>query len=266
MKAAIVSAVVDALKSAMEIHLSPIDSRLKRMQSNISSNHGHVTKRLFPALEAKLTTLKGSLDSKTRELDVKGEPLHAKITSLDGRITTNVGERIANLETKMKVGTINFKTRIAALESQGLEAQPSTGLSQPKLPMAAVPAMAPSMTSGRKGDEDAECISPDDDTIDVNAHTRVAYTIARERNSSLHAGPSGSQHQPTITLQRGRSPIWDPYNASVATPSPSRPSLRQTMILESLGHSERPANSNQGNSSCRLGDSVQGNSGGLCSS
>jgi hypothetical protein len=58
MKAAIVSAVVDALKSAMEIHLSPINSRLKGMQSDISSNHGHATKRLFPDLEAKLTTLR----------------------------------------------------------------------------------------------------------------------------------------------------------------------------------------------------------------
>ncbi len=50
MKAAIMSAVVDALKSATEIHLSPINSRLKGMQSDISSNLGHVTKCLFPDL------------------------------------------------------------------------------------------------------------------------------------------------------------------------------------------------------------------------
>ena len=143
MKAAIVSAVVDALKSAMEIHLSPINSRLKRMQSDISSNHGHVTKCLFPALEAKLTTLNGALDSKTRELDAKGESLLAKITSLDGKIVTNVGERIANSETKVEVATTNFDARIAALESQGLEARPSTGLPQPKSPTAAMPAMVP---------------------------------------------------------------------------------------------------------------------------
>ncbi len=105
MKAAIVSAVVDALKSAMEIHLSPINSRLKGMQSDISSNHGHVTKCLFPDLEAKLTTLDGVPDSKTRELDAKGESLLAKITSLDSRIATNVGKRIANLETKVEVAT-----------------------------------------------------------------------------------------------------------------------------------------------------------------
>ncbi len=199
MKAAIVSAVVDALKSAMEIHLSPINSRLKGMQSDILSNHGHVTKRLFPALEAKLTTLNGALDSKTRELDAKGESLLVKITSLDSRIATNVGKRIANLETKVEVATNNFDARIAALESQGLEAWPSTGLPQPKLPTAAVPAMAPAMTPGREGDEDANFISLDDNTIDVTAHTRVAYAIARERNSFLHAGPSGSQPQPTIT-------------------------------------------------------------------
>ncbi len=149
MKAAIVSAVVDALKSAMEIHLSPINSCLKGMQLDISSNHGHVTKHLFPDLEAKLTTLDGALDSKTRELDAKGESLLAKITSLDSRIVTDVGKRIANIETKVEVATNNFNARIAALESQGLEARPSTGLPQPKLPTAAVPAMAPAMTSER---------------------------------------------------------------------------------------------------------------------
>jgi hypothetical protein len=89
MKAAIVSAVADALKSAMEIHLSPINSCLKGMQSDISSNHGHITKCLFPALEAKLTTLDGALDSKTRELDAKGESLRAKITSLKGLLSSS---------------------------------------------------------------------------------------------------------------------------------------------------------------------------------
>jgi hypothetical protein len=262
MKAAIVLAVVNALKSAMEIHLSPIDSCLKGMQSDISSNHGHITKRIFPALEAKLTTLDGTLDSKTRELDAKGESLHAKITSLDGMIATNVGERIANSETKVEVATVNFDARIAALKSQGLEAQPSTGLPHPKLPTAAVPAVAPAMTSRREGNEDADFISPDDDTIDVTTCTQVAYAIARERNSFLHAGPSGSQPQPTITPRRGHSPVRNLYNALVAAPSPSHPSLHQTTILESFGHSEHPASSNQDNSSRRSGDSVQGNSGG----
>jgi hypothetical protein len=196
MKAAMMSAVVNALKSAMEIHLSPINSRLKGIKSDISSNHGHVTKCLFPDLEPKLTTLDGALDSKTRELDAKGESLLAKITSLDSRIATNVGKRIANLETKVEVATNNFDARIAALESQGLEARPSTGLPQPESPTAAVPAMAPAMTSKREGDEDADFISPDDDAIDVTARTRVAYANAMERNSFLHAGPSGSQPQP----------------------------------------------------------------------
>jgi len=138
MKAAIVSAVVNALKSAMEIHLSPINSRLKGMKSDILSNHGHVTKCLFPDLEAKLTTLNGALDSKTRDPNAKGESLLVKITSLDSRIVTDVGKRIANLETKVEVATNNFDARIAALESQGLEAWPSTGLPQPKSPTAAV--------------------------------------------------------------------------------------------------------------------------------
>jgi hypothetical protein len=264
MKAAIVLAVVDALKSAMEIHLSPINSRLKGMQSDISSNRGHITKCLFPALEAKLTTLDGTLDSKTKELDAKGESLLAKITSLDSRIVIDGGKRIANLETKVEVATNIFDARIATLESQGLEARPSTGLPQPELPTAAVPAIAPAMTSKREGDEDADCISPDDDTIDVTACTRITYANARERNSFLHAGPSGSQPQP----RRGRPHVKNPYSASVAALSnlskysdpeyfdvpsnlsrysdpeyfdnhfTSTKSLRQTTILESFGHSE----------------------------
>jgi hypothetical protein len=76
--------------------------------------------------------------------------------------------------------------------------------------------MTLAMTSEREGNEDADFISPDDDTIDVTARTRVlAYANTRERNSFLHAGPSGSQPQP----QRGRSHVKNPYNASVATPS-----------------------------------------------
>jgi hypothetical protein len=261
MKAAIVLAVVDALKSAMEIHLSPINSCLKGMQSDISSNHGHVTKRLFPDLEVKHTTLDGALDSKTRELDAKGESLLAKITSLFSRIATDVGKRIANLETKVEVATNNFNASIAALKSQGLEARPSTGLPQPELPTAAVLAMVLAMTSEREGDEDADFISPDDDTIDVTARTRVAYANTRECDSFLHAGPSGSQPQP----RRGRSHVKNPYDALVATPShlskysdpeyfsnlskysdpeyfdnhfTSSKSLHQTTILESFGHSE----------------------------
>jgi hypothetical protein len=114
-KATIVSAVVAALESAIEKHLTPIDSCLKRMQSDILSNHGHITKCHFPALEAKLTTLEGLLDSKTREFEVKGDSLLAKINSLDARIETDVGGRIANLETKVDVAANNFKTRLTAL-------------------------------------------------------------------------------------------------------------------------------------------------------
>jgi hypothetical protein len=129
------------------------------------------------------------------------------------------------------------------------------------------------MTSKREGDEDRDFISPEDDTIDITARTRVAYANARERNSFLHAGPSGSHPQP----RRGRSHVKNPYDALVAAPSnlskysdpeyfdnrfTSTKSLHQTRIPESFGHSERPANSNQDNSNRHSEDSVQGNSGG----
>jgi hypothetical protein len=120
-KPAIMAAVVAALESSMETHLSPINSCLKRMQSDISSNHGHITKQLFPALEMKLAALEDLLASKTRELEAKGRPLLEKFTALDSMIAADIGEKIATLETAVELATNNFESRIAALESHGLE-------------------------------------------------------------------------------------------------------------------------------------------------
>ena len=132
---ATVTAIIEAtlgaaLENAIKTHLSPV-------RAEIASNHGHLTKRLFPALEAKLTTLEDTLDSKTRDLAIKGESLLAKITSLDGRIPTNVGGRIEALETKVAAATTTFDARIATLESHGREST-----------MPVQPARAPAMTSG----------------------------------------------------------------------------------------------------------------------
>ena len=76
--AAIVAAVVSALESSLAANLTPINTRLMRMQAEILSNHGHVIKRLLPALETKLTALAGTLDSKTMVLEAKGQSLLEK--------------------------------------------------------------------------------------------------------------------------------------------------------------------------------------------
>jgi hypothetical protein len=76
--AAIVAAVVSALESSLAANLTPINTRLTRMQVEILSNHGHVTKRLLLALETKLTALAGTLDSKTMVLEAKGQSLLEK--------------------------------------------------------------------------------------------------------------------------------------------------------------------------------------------
>jgi hypothetical protein len=90
------------------------------MQAEISSNHGHVTERLLPALETKLTALAGTLDSKTMVLEAKGQSLLEKITALEGMVTHDVREKIATLESAVEFATKKYEPRIAALESHGL--------------------------------------------------------------------------------------------------------------------------------------------------
>ncbi len=118
--AAIVAAVVSALESSLAANLTPINTRLTRMQAEILSNHGHVTKRLLPALETKLTALPGMLDSKTMVLEAKGQSLLEKITALEGMVTHKVREKNATLESAVEFATKKYKPWIAALESHGL--------------------------------------------------------------------------------------------------------------------------------------------------
>jgi hypothetical protein len=194
-KATIVAAVVAALESSMETHLSPINSRLKRMQLDISSNHGHITKRLFPALETKLAVLEDLLASKTRELEAKGQSLLKKFTALDGMIAANVGEKIATLETAVELATNNFESRFAALKLHGLEPQRSPDDLSPDMTTATVLATLAEMTSPcktaprRKSNSDGDYVSPDNEAVNVATRSRMAYASARECNPSLRAGP-----------------------------------------------------------------------------
>jgi hypothetical protein len=219
-KAAIVAAVVAALKSSMETHLSPINSCLKRMQPDISSNHGHITKPLFPALETKLAALEDLLASKTRELKAKGQSLLEKFTALDGTIAANIGEKIATLETAVELATNNFESRIAALELHGLEPQRSPDDSPPDMTTATVPAaltemMSPSKTAPRrKSNSNGDYVSPDKEAANVATRSCMAYASARERNPSLRAGPPQTPSQPLDAPRHGVSPVRNQYNPS----------------------------------------------------
>jgi hypothetical protein len=150
-KAAIVAAVVAALESSMETHLSPINSRLKGMQLDISSNHGHITKQLFPALETRLATLKDLLASKTKKLEAKGQSLLKKFTALENTIAVDVGEKFVTLETAVELATNILGSRIAALESHGLEPRGSPDKSPPDMTIGMVLAMLAVLEPSRTG-------------------------------------------------------------------------------------------------------------------
>jgi hypothetical protein len=88
----------------LEKHISPINSHLEELNSKIASNHGHITKRLFPALEEKFASLENSLATTTKELEAKGVSLLAKFTALEDTVLTVVEERLASLELAVASG------------------------------------------------------------------------------------------------------------------------------------------------------------------
>jgi hypothetical protein len=92
-------AVTAAVTAAIEASLGDaIVVAIRSVRAEIASNHGHVTKRLFPKLDDKITTLASTVES-------KGESLLTKITSVDtlvgGRMNSIEG-RLATLESKLE--------------------------------------------------------------------------------------------------------------------------------------------------------------------
>ena len=106
-------AVTAAVTAAIEASLGDaIVVAIRSVRAEIASNHGHVTKRLFPKLDDKITTLASTVES-------KGESLLTKITSVDtlvgGRINSIEG-RLATLESKLE--TTMKSTQGAATSSK----------------------------------------------------------------------------------------------------------------------------------------------------
>ncbi len=69
--------------SVLDVALQSVRADIASQRADIASNHGHVTKRLFPALEDKLTSLASTVDSRTGDLANKGESLLTKVNSID---------------------------------------------------------------------------------------------------------------------------------------------------------------------------------------
>jgi hypothetical protein len=72
----------------VEQHSTEIARSVDALRSTTNSNHGHVTKRLFPELEQRLTSLESSLASTASNLAAKGESLLASTIAFETRIAT----------------------------------------------------------------------------------------------------------------------------------------------------------------------------------
>ncbi len=251
-KAAIMAAVSVALNIALIEHRSSIRaelaSNLSTIRADMASNHGHITKRLYLPLETKLNTLASKLESKlaseTTNLAAKGDSLLAKITSLDDTIRTNVGGRIAALETKIEAVTTTFEARITALEPP--VRTPAMTTNSASTASAGNVRAGPTTAPGRGAEA-----TPDNAPINVNARTRAAFDNARQLNPSLLTGDSRNH-------SHGCTPVRDPYNTSTNhgrhNPSPSQQPKRQTTLYESLGRGAQTPVNTRNTSSGQSGD------------
>jgi hypothetical protein len=86
----------------LEKHVSVLNGRINTLHSEAASNHGHITKRLFPALEAKFASLENSLATTTQALEAKGESLLAKCTALEDMVSSAVERRLKSLESAVE--------------------------------------------------------------------------------------------------------------------------------------------------------------------
>ena len=205
----------------VEKHSTEITRRVDELKATANSNHGHITKRLFPDLEKRLTSLESSLAATASNLEAKGESLLASTTALE--------ERIATLE-----ATAPSRTDSADLPRAPRQREPPDDEDQ-------LPA-APTASSRRSNatvvvDNTLGLDSPaDDNTMDVTARTRLVYERARALNTPPRASaavcPTVSPQRVPASASRASAPVQNPYHPS----PPPRPSLRQTTIPETMGN------------------------------
>ena len=209
----------------VEQHSTEIARSVDALRSTTNSNHGHVTKRLFPELEQRITSLESSLASTASDLAAKGESLLAS--------------------------TIDFETRIATLEATAPPWANSADFPrrqrEPPDDDTTLPAKVPHAPSRRSpspltGDHPIQLNGPatDDDTMDVTARTRLVYERARALNTPPRASdptrPAVTPRRVPTSVSRTTAPVRNPYHPS----TPPRPSLRQTTIPETMGQGGLP--------------------------
>jgi hypothetical protein len=72
----------------LEKHVSALNGRMDDLHGEVASNHGHISKRLFPVLEEHIAHLKTTLATTTEALESKGASLLTKCNTLKNRVST----------------------------------------------------------------------------------------------------------------------------------------------------------------------------------
>ncbi len=189
------------------------------LKSEAASNHGHITKRLFPALEAKFASLKNSLATTTQALEAKGESLLAKCTALEEKVSSIVERQLESLESSVE------SPHAPALRPPGPREPPDDPphgttpgtLATPRCAGVLAGSFVPQDGAATRPcverdnvDEEVDT-SPVDAQLDVNARTRLAYDNERALNLPSYAGPHHNPSRAPATTRHDASPVCNTY-------------------------------------------------------
>jgi len=179
----------------VERHSSDITLRVDDLKATVNSNHGHITKRLFPDVDNRLTSLEQLLAATTSGLEAKGESLLARITSFEATAPAHAGS--AGLP------------RAPRQREPPDDDDPIPATSR----RSTVTVVVDDVAHDALGMDHPADAGPADDTgMDVTARSRLAYKRARALNPPLgtSAGrPPDTPHRVPATVPR-RLPFGTP--------------------------------------------------------
>jgi hypothetical protein len=195
-------------------HVSALNERIDTLHAETKSNHGHITKRLFPAFDECFTNLEKALATSTEALEEKGASLLAKCTSLEDRVSSIVN----GLPTASESATASPQAWPSPREPPD-DSPPRFRPGPSNTPVHSVLAGSDYVRRGKRVDaahgiprvghvtvvEEAATTTPPPATpLDINARTRIAYVTARATNAASHPP------RETAT-RRSNLPVHNPY-------------------------------------------------------
>jgi hypothetical protein len=204
----------------LEKHVSALNGRMDDLHAEVASNHGHITKCLFPVLEERIAHLETTLATTTEALESKGASLLTKCNTLENRVSTIIDGRL-NVSEPTTSSPPAWSGPLEppddppndigrAVDLAGSVHNPTDDRSVNVVETDATAAATPATTA----------TSPMDTPIDVNARTRLAYATVCAMNSQYHA-PRATPPQAPPATRRDVLPARNPYLP--------RNSLRQTL-------------------------------------